>query len=151
MIRGHSDPTKALGELIRAGISKGLIRQTGTSGNYRYFVEGKALDVENTAKVVELIESGAFSGGKNDPAVTMQAARNLSKQRAEEVKKAIVAYAQQLGANVDLSQIIPIGAGISEPIVPKPSSMEEAKENMRVEFRIVKVDAETIAPSDFDF
>lgn len=151
VIRGHSDPTKALGELIRAGISKGLIRQTGTRGNYRYFVEGKPLDVENTGKVVELIESGAFSGGKDDPAVTMQAARNLSKSRAEEVKNEIVAYAKKLGANVDLSQIIPIGAGISEPIIPKPTSMEEAKENMRVEFRIVKVDAETIAPSDFDF
>ncbi|MEZ6133506.1 MAG: ABC transporter substrate-binding protein [Pirellulaceae bacterium] len=151
VIRGHSDPTKALGELVRAGISKGLIRQTGTQGNYRYFVEGKPLDVENTPKIVELIESGAFSGGKEDPAVTMQAARSLSKLRADEVKNAIVAYAKQLGANVDLSQIIPVGVGISEPVIPKPTSMEQAKENMRVEFRIVKVDAESIAPSDFNF
>ncbi len=151
VIRGHSDPTKALGELIRAGISKGLIRQTGTTGNYRYFVDGKPLDVENTPQVVTLIESGAFSGGKEDPAVTMQAALNLSKSRAEKVKEAVVAYAKQLGANVDLTQIIPVGAGIAEPIIPKPVSMEQAKENMRVEFRIVKVDAESIAPSDFDF
>ncbi len=151
VIRGHSDPTKALGELIRAGIAKGLIRQTGTTGNYRYFYEGKPLDIDNTPQVVELIESGAFSGGKDDPAVTLQAALNLSKARAEKVKEAIVGYAKQLGANVDLSQIVPIGAGISDPIVPKPTNMAQAKENMRVEFRIVRVDAESIAPSDFDF
>ena len=30
-------------------------------------------------------------------------------------------------------------------------SLNEAKENMRVEFRIVRVDAETIAPDDFNF
>jgi hypothetical protein len=33
----------------------------------------------------------------------------------------------------------------------KPTTLDEAKVNMRVEFRIVKVDAETIAPSDFNF
>lgn len=151
VIRGHSDPTKALGELIRSGISKGLIRQTGTSGNYRYFIDGKPLDADNTPQIVQLIESGAFSGGKEDPAVTMQAALNLSKSRAEKVKEAVISYAKQLGVNVDLSQIIPVGAGIAEPIIPKPTSMEQARENMRVEFRIVKVDAETIAPNDFDF
>lgn len=151
VIRGHSDPTKALGELVRAGIAKGVITQSGTRNNYRYFYNGKPLDVEDTPKIVELIETGTFGGGKNDPAVTMQAALNLSKARAEEVKNAVVAYAKQMGANVDLSQIVPIGAGISEPIIPKPTSMDEARENMRVEFRIVKVDAETIAPSAFDF
>ncbi len=53
-------------------------------------------------------------------------------------------FAKQQGVNVDLSQITPVGAGISEPVIAKPRSMEEAKENMRVEFRIVKVDAESI-------
>jgi ABC-type nitrate/sulfonate/bicarbonate transport system substrate-binding protein len=151
VIRGHSDPTKALGELIRAGINNGLIRQTGTPGNYRYFFEGKPLDVEDTPKIVELIESGAFSGGKEDPATTLQAALTLSKSRADQVKEAVVNYARQMGANVDLSQIVPVGAGISDPIIPKPSNMAEARENMRVEFRIVRVDAESIAPNDFDF
>lgn len=151
VIRGHADPTKALGELIRAGMRKGVIRQTGTKGNYKYFFQGRPLDVSDTPKVVDLIASGAFSGGKEDPAITMQAALNLSKARAEAVKEAVVKYAAQMGANVDLSQIVPVGAGISEPVIPKPTSMEEVRENMRVEFRIVKVDAETISPSDFDF
>ena len=31
---------------------------------------------------------------------------------------------------VDLSQIIPVGAGISEPVIAKPKSIDEAKENI---------------------
>ena len=50
-----------------------------------------------------------------------------------------------------MTQIQPVGAGILEPVIPKPRSMAEAKENMRVEFRIVRVPAEAIKESDFDF
>jgi hypothetical protein len=38
-----------------------------------------------------------------------------------------------------------------EPVIPKPRNMDEAKENMRVEFRIVKVNPEALAPTDFNF
>lgn len=151
VIRGHSDPTKTLIDLVKAGMRKGIIKQSGTAGSYRYFFNGKPLNLENLGEVMQLIEAGAFSGGNPDPGVTMRAALNLSKTRADKVKEAVAGYAKSVGANVDLSQIIPVGAGISEPIVAKPKSLDEAKENMRVEFRIVKVDAETIAPSDFDF
>ncbi len=151
VIRGHADPTKTLQDLVVTGIKKGVLKQTGQSGNRRYFFKGKPLDIENMGEVVELIQSGAFSGGDRDPAVRMQAALSLSKRRAENVKKALTDYARQINANIDLSQITPLGAGISEPVITKPSSIEEAMENMRVEFRIVKVDAETIQPDDFDF
>jgi hypothetical protein len=50
-----------------------------------------------------------------------------------------------------MSQIVPVGAGVIEPVIAKPRNLEEAKENMRVEFRIVRVEAEAIAPSDFNF
>ena len=132
-------------------MGKGLIKQTGVQGNYKYFYKGAPLDVTNIKAVSELIESGAFAGGKDDPTVTMHAAMDLSKKRADQVRDALSKYATQLGVKVDLSQITPVGAGIAEPIVTKPTSLAQAKENMRVEFRIVKVDAETIAPSDFDF
>jgi hypothetical protein len=36
-------------------------------------------------------------------------------------------------------------------VIAKPKSPTEAKENMRVEFRIVRVEAEAITPSDFNF
>ncbi len=100
---------------------------------------------------MKLIETGGMGGGKDDPLVTMQAALSLSKARADQVKTSLAAYAKQQGVNVDLSQITPVGVGIAEPVIAKPKTIEEAKENMRVEFRIVKVDAETIAPTDFNF
>ncbi|MCR9294227.1 MAG: ABC transporter substrate-binding protein [bacterium] len=151
VIRGHSDPTLTLRHLIESGIAKGLIRQSGTGNNRKYFYQGRPLDVQNMSEVMKLIQAGAFSGGQNDPAVTMQAALSLSKQRADAVKDAIESFAKSRDVNLDLSQIAPVGAGISDPLIPKPTSLAEAKENMRVEFRIIRVDAETMAPSDFDF
>lgn len=151
VIRGHSDPTKTLSDFVASGIARGILQRNGTAGNYRYFYQGRPLDVSNIKSVTELIKAGSFGGGNNDPSVTMQAALNLSKSRADAVKNALVAYAAQTGSNIDLSQITPVGAGIMEPVIPKPRSMEEAKENMRVEFRIVKVNAEALAPTDFSF
>lgn len=151
VIRGHSDPTKTLLDLVKAGMAKGIIRQTGKPGDYKYFYQGKPLDLNNMKDLVEMIGKGAFSGGNPDPAVTMQAAMNLSKLRADKVKEALTRYASQLEVNIDISQITPVGAGVMEPVIAKPRNIDEAKENMRVEFRIVKVDAESIAPGDFDF
>ncbi len=150
VVRGHSDPTLTLRHLVEAGLAKKIIQQNGVQGNYRYFYKGKPLDLANTKEVSELIAAGAFGGGNPDPAVTMQAAMNLSKLRAEAVRDAIAKYAAQVGANLDLSQIAPSGRYL-EPVIAKPRNIDEAKENMRVEFRIVKVDAETLAPSDFNF
>ena len=151
IIRGHSDPTKTLLDLIKSGIAKGVIQQNGTAGNYRYFMNGKPLDLNRTKEIVELIKGGAFGGGNPDPSVTMQAALNLSKSRADNVFSELQAYAKREGMNIDLSQILPVGAGVVEPVIAKPKNIEEAKENMRVEFRIVKVNPESLAPSDFNF
>lgn len=151
VIRGHADPTKTLQEVVKAGLEKKLIQQNGTPGNYRYFYKGKPLDLANTKEIVELVKAGAFSGGTADPSVTMQAALNLSKLRADAVRASVAKYAETTGVNLDLSQITPVGAGIAEPVIAKPRNMDEAKENMRVEFRIVKVDAESLTPSDFNF
>lgn len=151
VIRGHADPSKTLMDLIKAGTAKGVIQQNGTQGNYRYFMDGKPLDLSRTKEVVDLIKKGSFGGGSNDPAVTMQAALTLSQARAEAVKKSLEKYAKDSGITVDLSQIVPVGAGIMEPVIPKPRNIEEAKENMRVEFRIVKVNPEALTPTDFNF
>lgn len=151
VIRGHADPSKTLMDLIKAGMAKGIIQQNGTAGNYRYFMNGKPLDLSRTKEIVDLIKNGSFGGGSNDPAVTMQAALTLSQARAEAVKKSLEKYAKDSGINVDLSQIVPVGAGIMEPVIPKPRNIDEAKENMRVEFRIVKVNPEALTPTDFNF
>ncbi|MFO0914506.1 MAG: hypothetical protein U0795_16220 [Pirellulales bacterium] len=151
VIRGHADPTKALVDMIRAGMEKGVIRRTGSDNKYTYFYQGKKLDLSQTAAVIQLINSGIFEGSNPDPRQTVQAAQNLSLSRAEAVKKSLVDYARQQGLTLDTSQIKPTGAGISEPIVAKPSTMEEARANMRVEFRIVRVKAEALNQGDFNF
>jgi ABC-type nitrate/sulfonate/bicarbonate transport system substrate-binding protein len=151
VIRGHADPTKTLVDLVKAGMAKGVIQQVGQPGNFRYFMNGKALDLNDTKQIVEMVKAGTFGGGAVDPMVTMQAAVNLSQSRAEAVKKSLEKFASESKINIDLSQIVPVGAGILEPIIAKPRNMDEAKENMRVEFRIVKVNPEALAPTDFNF
>ena len=151
VIRGHSDPTKTLVDMLRVGMSKGLIKQTGTRGDYRYFLKGKPLDLQQVENLQGLIDEGMFSGGTPDPKVTMQAALNLSLKRAEAVRSALLQFASAQDVTIDQSQITPVGAGISDPVIAKPKNLEEAKQNMRVEFRIVRVEAEAIQASDFDF
>jgi ABC-type nitrate/sulfonate/bicarbonate transport system substrate-binding protein len=151
VVRGHSDPTKTLQELVRAGLENGLMKRTGQSGNYRYFIQGKPLDMNNTELLIELVQTGKFEGTNYKPRETMQAALNLSYSRASAVKDSLVQFAKQQRVNLDISQIQPVGAGILEPVIPRPTTMEEALENMRVEFRIVRVPAEAIHESDFDF
>jgi hypothetical protein len=44
-----------------------------------------------------------------------------------------------------------VGVGVREPFIAKPANMDEARKNMRVEFRVVRVPAEAVTQSDFDF
>jgi ABC-type nitrate/sulfonate/bicarbonate transport system substrate-binding protein len=151
VIRGHADPTKALIDMIKGGMEKGTIRRTGQAGEFRYFIRGSELDLTNTATVVKLIESGAFETAQHKPRDTVRAALNLSLSRAEAVKQSLVDFAKQQNVNLVADQLQPTGAGISEPLIPKPKDFDEALQNMRVEFRIVRVPAETLQEADFSF
>lgn len=151
-IRGHSDPSKTLLDLVKAGLQKGVLKRTGTPGNYSYHLNGQLLDLKATQSLTQLIEAGAFDGVADaNPRETMQSALNLSRARADAVRDAVVTYAKSKGLTVDKTQVQPVGVGIREPIVPKPSNMEEAGRNMRVEFRLVRVQAEAAKAADFDF
>jgi outer membrane protein OmpA-like peptidoglycan-associated protein len=151
-IRGHADPTKTLIDLIKAGNAKGTLRRSGTRGNYRYSLNGKGLDLNDTSRLVDAIDAGDFDGVVDyNPRRSMQAALNLSRKRAEAVKKSVVDYAKGEGIGLDLSQMQPQGVGIAEPFIAKPSSVAEAGQNMRVEFRLIRVSAEVTQESDFDF
>ena len=151
-VRGHSDPTKILLEVVRAGLKKGVLKRTGSTGNYTYFIGNKQLDLNATEDIVDAIKNGRFDGAAGlNPRETMQAALNLSRKRAQSVKKAVFDYATEQGYSIDSSQIQPLGVGISEPVIAKPSNMEQAQQNMRVEFRLIRVNAEVINESDFDF
>jgi outer membrane protein OmpA-like peptidoglycan-associated protein len=152
VIRGHSDPTKTLVDLLKAGMDKGIVTREGAPGAYTYKLNGKPLDLARTSDLVGLIKEGSFDGSSAaSPRETMTAALNLSLARAEAVKKTLVTYAKDKKINLDVTQVIPTGAGISQPIVARPKNVADAEKNMRVEFRIVRVDAESLRPSDFDY
>lgn len=152
-VRGHSDPTKTLSDFVKAGLAKSTLKQSGTTGNYTYYIDGKALDLADTKSVIAFIESGSVDGSPNgiNPRDTMQAALNLSRQRAEAVREAIIKYAQSKGMQFDKSQIQPSGVGVKEPLIAKPRNAGEAGQNMRVEFRLIRVTAEPTKQGDFDF
>lgn len=151
VIRGHADPTKALLDVIKSGMQKGIIKRSGQQGNYKYFLNGKPLDLTQTDTVLKLIESGVFESAENKPKETVRAALNLSLSRAEAVKQSLISFAKAQNVNLDATQLQPTGAGIAEPLIPKPENFEQALENMRVEFRIVRVPAEALNESDFSF
>jgi hypothetical protein len=151
-IRGHADPTKTLVDLVKAGMQKGILKRVGTQGNYSYSLNGKPLELGTTPDLVKLIDAGAFDGvAECNPRETMQAALNLSRNRAEAVLNAIVDYAKTKGLAVDRTQVQPVGVGMREPFVAVPRNMDDAKKNMRVEFRVVRVAAEASKAADFDF
>lgn len=151
-IRGHADPTKVLLDLVKAGIEKGFLKQSGSSGNYAYSFRGKPLDLSRTREVAGLIETGEFDGVPDHNArETMQAALNLSLKRAEAVRDSILEYTAGKDLHMDKSQIQPVGVGIREPFIAKPANMDEARQNMRVEFRLLRVTAEPTTKADFDF
>jgi outer membrane protein OmpA-like peptidoglycan-associated protein len=150
-IRGHADPTKTLLDTVRAGMSKGLIKRTGNRGNYSYSFKGRPLDLNATKELVKLIAGGELDGGQHNPRQTMQAARNLSRARAQAVRDSVISFASGKGLYLDQSQVQPVGVGIAEPFIAKPANKGEAAQNMRVEFRLIRVQAETSSDSDFDF
>ena len=133
-------------------MAKGALKRSGSSGNYQYSLNGRPLDLASTPALVNLIETGAFDGVPEiNPRETMQSALNLSRSRAEQVRESVTAYAKAQGLLLDKTQIQPVGVGVREPFIAKPANMDEAKQNMRVEFRILRVQAEAAKASDFDF
>ena len=83
---------------------------------------------------------------------TQQSAKNLSLSRAVAVRDSIVAYAKSNGISLDPSQFAVVGHGIAqprsgicggEPCAPKTE--QEWQSNMRVEFRILQIEAEASA------
>ena len=126
-VRGHADPTKTLMEFVQAGMKKGILKRSGSSGDYNYSLKGKPLSLESTELLAKLIDTGEFDGvAEHNPRETMQAALNLSRKRAEEVRESVVKYATSKGLGLDPSQIQPVGVGVREPFIAKPANMAEA-------------------------
>ena len=72
-----------------------------------------------------------------------QAAKNLSYSRANAVRDEIIEYASNQGITLDPNQFATIGYGIIKPVHEVPKTEEQWLENMRVEFKIIQVEAES--------
>jgi hypothetical protein len=138
--------------LVKAGMEKGLIRRTGSSGDYKYYYQGKELNMADTRGLIKEIERGAFDGSaENNPRAILTAAKNLSLSRAREVLKSIRDHAKTEGISFDLSQLQPVGMGIQDPIIPRPKTPAESAVNRRVEFKVVQVSVEALTSDQYDF
>ncbi len=71
-----------------------------------------------------------------------QSAKNLSYSRASSVRKEIIAYALTKNITLDPNQLTIIGRGISSPKFKVPGSRDQWLRNMRVQFKIIQVEAE---------
>ncbi len=79
-----------------------------------------------------------------------QSAKNLSLSRAVKVREEIIKFAENSGVALDESQFATIGHGINQPstgicgsIPCAPKTEQEWLSNMRVQFRIIQVEAES--------
>ena len=158
LIRGHSDPTLAMQNFFWAAQAKGLI--TGSAGNYKF--SNQPLDLSNTESIVNLIQTNNFNnlfrvnkeGNKvsiDDPKSTVAAAIQLSQIRAENVRKTLQEFSKARKYSFDISQVQPQGVGVSEPKIARPKNINQAKDNMRVEVRVIRVKAEALKEGDFEF
>ena len=79
-----------------------------------------------------------------------QSAKNLSLSRAVAVRDSLLAFGNAQGINLDASQFAVVGHGIAKPKSGlcgggdpcAPKNEREWRDNMRVEFRIIQVEAE---------
>lgn len=71
-----------------------------------------------------------------------QAAKNLSYSRSDSARSEIIKYAQSKGVTLDASQFNIIGHGIDKPKFEIPQSEGEWQQNMRVQFKVLQVEAE---------
>ncbi len=71
-----------------------------------------------------------------------QSAQALSLSRSNGVRDEIVAYAKAEKITLDPTQFATIGYGITNPKHPVPKTKQQWLDNMRVEFKVIQVEAE---------
>lgn len=83
---------------------------------------------------------------------TQQSAKNLSMSRAIGVRDSVIAYAKSQGISLDPTQFAVVGHGIEQPRTGicgnepcAPKNEQEWLSNMRVEFRVIQIEAEASA------
>lgn len=113
-----------------------VIELSATYGGAIITVEGHSDPMEYLRKQKEGAQQVVLNRIK-------QAAKNLSYSRANAVRDEIIAYASNQGITLDPNQFATIGYGITKPVYDIPKTEKEWLENMRVEFKIIQVEAES--------
>lgn len=113
---------------------------------------GAVITVEGHSDSLDYLKMKKGGASTLDLSQKKQAAKNLSLNRANRVVEAIIGYAKATGVTLDQSQFTTIGHGVMKPkharLTPdgdpdKPKNEAEWKANMRVEFRILQMEAES--------
>lgn len=73
---------------------------------------------------------------------TKKAAKNLSLRRALAVRDSILTFAKERQLSLDASQFTVAGAGIDKPKYANPANEQEWRQNMRVVFQFIQIEAE---------
>ena len=116
---------------------KEALKLAQTYGGAIVVIEGHS----DRGGVLKARQSGASN---QEVAQIEQVAKNLSRDRAENVKKSFLAYCKQAGITFDASQITVVGRGIESPKFMQPRTQEEWKQNFRVVFRVKQLESESI-------
>jgi outer membrane protein OmpA-like peptidoglycan-associated protein len=121
-----------------AGDFKEALKLAQTYGGAIVVIEGHS----DRGGVLKARQTGASS---QEIAQIEQVAKNLSRERAENVKKSFLAYCKQSGITFDASQVTVVGRGIEAPKFMQPRTQEEWKQNFRVVFRVKQLESESIS------
>jgi hypothetical protein len=132
VIRGHVDPTEVLRAFLSQGQANGSVRRTLEAGKEVYYFNDQPIDLTKTAVVMKAIKGGKFE----QAAELANQATALSQGRADAVLEALRGFAKSKQVDLQENQFTSVGVGVSEPIFPLSKTWEEAKQNMRVEFRL---------------
>ncbi|HEV2037889.1 MAG TPA: hypothetical protein VGQ96_04705, partial [Candidatus Eremiobacteraceae bacterium] len=117
---------------------------------------GALLTIEGHADTLEYLKRKQAGGTVEEFSRMKQGAKNLTLQRANAVRDALLAYAKQKGVTLDPNQFATVGNGFMKPNVPgcvfdkdgditakcAPRTKDEWDAMRRVVFSVVSVEAE---------
>lgn len=103
---------------------------------------GALITIEGHSDPMGFLRKKKEGGGEAVLSKIRQAAKNLSYSRADSARSGIIKYAQSKGVTLDTSQFNIIGHGIDKPKFEVPQSEGEWQQNMRVQFKVLQVEAE---------
>ncbi len=161
---GHQGDDTLFDFPIYFNVGQKEFKRTAYEGDFDKVIDlantyaGAVVTVEGHADPQAYLDAAAkaqaMPSGANDVLLKRmaQAGKNLSIQRAQQVRDSVIDTARSKGVTLDPSQFVVIGMGYDQPATGmcgalpcRPKNEREAASNRVVDFRIVNVEAETDA------